>query len=300
MLQENENNWLITSMTGMGQALVGDSTLSIDCSIKSVNQKGLDIKCRLGSLSHFEPLIGKIIAQKLNRGRIDVEVSLNYQAPINNVGFDEKKAHGLLLALNNFYERLEGETILPLSMGDLISLPGVIAEKEEAPKALVKELLIKALNQALEDLLSSRLIEGQSMAINLRGMLNKSQSYIKEISDRCTNDVSIRFLKLKSRCDELFSGYNVSLERIYQESALLAERSDFTEELDRLVAHVDFFKATCALADCKGRKLDFLCQEMLRESNTLLSKAFDHSVSIIGIELKAEIEKIREQVQNIE
>lgn len=305
MYRENEElarNWSIISMTGMGHAKVDDNDLGIDCSLKSLNQKGLDIKYRLNSeLSYLEPLIGSLITKKLGRGRIDVEISLSFKNTDSEISLDIKKAKALVAGLNDFYGTLDEEMVLPLSMGDLLSLPGVLTQTEKTiSKPQLEVLTMKVLAMALEDLLHSRLKDGQAVAESLRKMLNKSQNFIKEIQVYKDQDVEIRFQKLKTRCDELFSSYSVNLERIYQESALLAERSDFTEELDRLIAHVNYFKTTCELLEPKGRKLDFLCQEMLRESNTLLSKAFDHRVSIIGLELKAEIEKIREQVQNIE
>mgnify|MGYP002136483106 CR=1 FL=1 len=286
-------------MTGIGQSKVLDKDFSISCSIKSVNQKGLDIKCRLGELNFLESKITAEIAKKLNRGRVDVEVVCSFNDAKAEISIDENKARSLLVAINDFTDSLKNETVLPISMGELLSLPGMLKQKSYSFEQ-VEPLAMKALVIALDDLYRSRVKEGQVMGQNLLAMIKKSQSYIKEIGDQRTKDVQSRFQKLKSRCDELFSGYNINLERIYQESALLAERSDFTEELDRLVAHVDYFNKTCEADLFKGRKLDFLCQEMLRESNTLLSKAFDHQVSILGIELRAEIEKIREQVQNIE
>lgn len=293
------DKWSIISMTGIGQAKVSDKDFSISCSIKSVNQKGLDIKCRLGELNFLEAKITAEIAKRLDRGRIDMEITCSFNDSKAEISIDASKARAILGAIDDFANSLKNETVLPISMGELLSLPGMVKQKSQSFEQ-VEPLAMKALAIALDDLCSSRIKEGQAMGQNLSAMLKKSQSYIKEISDQRTKDVQSRFQKLKSRCDELFSGYNINLERIYQESALLAERSDFTEELDRLVAHVDYFNSTCEANFPKGRKLDFLCQEMLRESNTLLSKAFDHQVSILGIELRAEIEKIREQVQNIE
>lgn len=302
MFKENESfvDWSIISMTGSGHAIINDGDFSLEMSLKSLNQRGLDIKYRMPpELHHFEPLINRVLSESFSRGRIDVQVALSYKGSENHATLDRKRAFSLIKELNEFYDCL-GDTVLPLSMGDLLALPGVITEQKVVSKEILEALLKSALEIALKDLVASRTSDGKALIQSIDGMLAKSHKLIKEIESLKGEDVKIHFEKLKGRCDELFSGYNVNLERIYQESALLAERSDFTEELHRLMAHVEFFVATCTKNEPKGRKLDFICQEMLRESNTLLSKAFDHKVSILGIELKAEIEKIREQVQNIE
>lgn len=302
MFQENNieglRRWSLASMTGMGSSVISDD-VSLECTIRSVNQKGLDIKCRLSAnLSHLEPLVISTISKRLRRGRIEVALSINEIASQVDSAFDRNKAHSWLRVLNDFYDDLEG--VLPLSMGDLLSLPGVITAKERGAQPKTEEMVKKALSEALDALVASRLREGLELSKSLKSMIDHVETLLSEIRAHRDQDVNIRFIKLKSRCDELFSGYNLSQERIYQEGALLAERSDFTEELDRLSAHVGFFGNICESEDGKGRKLDFLCQEMLRESNTLVSKAFEHKLVVLGIELKAEIEKIREQVQNIE
>lgn len=306
MFIENELNfldkkWSINSMTGMGHAKVGEGDLIVECMIKSVNHRGLDVKLGLSSeLRHLEPLVSLDLSKKLSRGRIEIRMSTGSNSPVSKPSFDEKRARVLISKLNDFYESLGDESILPLSMGDLLSLPGVMAQPESIMPEQLEIIAGRALSLAIDDLQASRIKEGEALAVILRSMIKKSHSFISRIGQERDRDIMVRFQKLKARCDELFSGYNLSQERIYQESALLAERSDFTEEIDRCAAHLRFFSEICEGQGLKGRKLDFLCQEMLREVSTLLSKAFDHGIQIMGIELKAEVEKIREQVQNIE
>jgi uncharacterized protein (TIGR00255 family) len=164
----------------------------------------------------------------------------------------------------------------------------------------VEQLFLEALQEAVIDLKQAKKSEGQQLANFLAQMLKGCTNVLRAIEIRSQASLKERFSNLKNRLNELVSDIKVDEERIYQEIALLAERSDFKEELDRLSAHIKHFDTICRLREQKGRKLDFLCQEMLRESNTLLSKALDPEVTRLGIDLKAEVERMREQVQNIE
>lgn len=289
-------------MTGLGRARANNEEVAIEVTVKSVNHRGIDIKYRLpNELVFLEEYCSSLICETVDRGRIEVQANIeSLMSKVSTMVFDEDRAEALLLRLQKLRERFP-KIDSRITMGDLMSVPRMVTDIEQVlPELDVKTLAIKALKEALTDLQASRGREGALLISSLKEMLRTCRDLIGSIGDAVNADVNLRFNRFKARIDELFGSYEINEDRLYQEFALLAERSDFKEEIDRLRAHVEHFDSICHEATAKGRKLDFLCQEMLRESNTLLSKAFDHSAMIKAIELKAEIERIREQVQNIE
>jgi uncharacterized protein (TIGR00255 family) len=288
-------------MTGIGRSRLSSGAMAIEIVIKSVNHRGWDIKYLLPSkLSFLEKDMGALIGDKLCRGRIEVLANIETLASDSEVVFDDKRVEDLLVKLVRLQEKFP-KIAMRMSVGDLISLPGMLRELDPSiAEEDLKTLSLKALEEALMDLGASRAKEGALLTKSLGEMLMTCRALLKAIEGATDSDVGKRFDRLKLRIDELFGEHRLVEDRLYQEAALLAERADFKEELDRLVVHVEHFDLICQKPLSKGRKLDFLCQEMLRESNTLLSKAFDHHTVLKGIDLKVEIERIREQVQNIE
>ncbi len=298
---DSRHGWFLVSMTGLGRASACSNNVMIDVVIKSVNCRGLEIKWRLpDEFDWLESSLGSMISEFLQRGRVDFNLSLS--SPFGEpsiITLDRIKATALIkdaLELNDQFHE-----VLPISMGDILSAPGVLKEHKATFDAeQLKPLIIATAQEAFLDLKRSREREGQSLSGVLFSMYQRSSELINTIALSQHDDVDKRFIRFKARMEDLFKHYDVSEDRITQEFALLAERSDFTEEIDRLKAHAEYFDALCQVPEPKGRKLDFVCQEMLRESNTLMSKAFDAAVTQRAIELKAEIERIREHVQNFE
>lgn len=295
------SDWKLLSMTGMGQASASNSTITVFATLKSVNHRSLDIKYRLANELHFlESDIGALIAKNCERGRIEIEVSCECSlTKSSKYVMDEERIQALLVQLKQLHSRMP-ELSLTMSVGDLLAVPGIMVQDHNWSPDDLKALTLTAVSDALTDLLKSRRHEGAILQQSFKTLLAFSQKIMEEIVDLSHNDAGKRFERLKNRLDDLFGHLSINEDRLYQEFALLAERFDFKEEIDRLLAHTVHFNAVCQEPAAKGRKLDFLCQEMLRETNTLMSKAFDQAITKKAIDLKAQVERIREQVQNIE
>ncbi len=288
-------------MTGSGHAHFVHEKLSFDLVVKSVNSRGLDISIRLPKeFAWLEADLYALASKNIKRGRL--EISLSYDALARNVGgtllFNEEQAQSLLEQLFKFADKFP--TLKPeITLGQLAAMGNLLVEKvPPSPLESLKTPALAGLEKALVELIKARVFEGHQLSLVLKSSLLRCAILVNEIKDRADSDVKNRFVAISSRVKELFS--NINPDRLLQESALLAERADFKEEVDRLIAHCEHFVKLCNDPEPKGRRLDFLCQEMLRESSTLLTKAFEHAVMASTIELKAEIERLREQVQNIE
>jgi uncharacterized protein (TIGR00255 family) len=245
----------------------------------------------------LEPLVQKYIGSQFSRGRIEIDAKLQTSERVTSFTIDEDAAAAIYAQISAMQMRFGMTT--PIAMGDVLSLPGVV--RVDAP-AMVELVALgeRVIMDALADLKKARAREGALLSIALRDMLNHSVMLIRAIVEMASNDTHQRFRRFKERFADLVGHFGLHEDRLHQEFALLVERSDFTEEIDRLYAHARHFADLCQNHDGVGRKLDFLCQEMLRETNTLLSKGGDSQITIKAIDLKAHVERIREQVQNIE
>lgn len=305
MQKENKvarnNDWRLASMTGLGHARVAFSSFNLEIIMKSVNSKGLDLKVRSSRELYFlEAEICQMISKTISRGRVEVGLNLELFEPPGAITFDHQLAADHIALLTSFAAN-QPVVVSQITLGDLLKASHLWKEKKTI---LSDEELRLAVNEglalALKDFEIARNHEGELLTKPLKESINLCRSIVRGISERSEEDVKKRFLTIAQRIKDLFASLEIDSERVYQECALLAERSDFKEEIDRLAAHIEHFSRICNEGGLKGRKLDFLCQEMLRESNTLLTKAGEHDVMTKAIDLKSEIERIREQVQNIE
>jgi uncharacterized protein (TIGR00255 family) len=297
------------SMTGYAMVRGEFEGWTVRVSVKSVNHRFLDVKLRIPeSLEPYEHRLRQAVRGRIHRGHLDVHVSVDpgEAAPVH-VNRELLKAY--VHAAEELRTQMGARTELdPVS---LLRLPGVITglasalpETEEGQEVLGK-VLEKYLQEALGKMDEMRRIEGRHLAEELRARVAR----IGENTDRVRELVSTLrpafSRRLEARLKELLNGTNVDPSRLAQEAALLAERSDISEELDRLRSHLQQFSKLLDGAGELGKKLDFLLQEMHREANTMLSKTpgvESEALAITGLalEIKSEIEKLREQVQNIE
>jgi uncharacterized protein (TIGR00255 family) len=297
------------SMTGYAMVRGEFDGWTIRVSIKSVNHRFLDVKLRIPeSLEPYEHRLRQAVRGRIHRGHLDVHVSVDpgEAAPVH-------VNRELLKAYVNAAEELRKQTggTAELDTVSLLRLPGVITglasalpETEEGQEELGKALE-KYLEEALGKMDEMRKAEGRHLAEELRtrvARIGEQTEQVRELVGALTPAFSRR---LEVRLKELLNGTNVDPSRLAQEAALLAERSDISEELDRLRSHLQQFSKLLDGAGELGKKLDFLLQEMHREANTMLSKTpgvESEALLITGLalEIKSEIEKLREQVQNIE
>jgi uncharacterized protein (TIGR00255 family) len=291
---------MIKSMTGYGKAEVSLEIDHITIEIRSVNHRYCEISVKLPRpLICFENDIRKTVAERLKRGKIDVFVQLDAvsaeQAPVVNVAL----AKAYHRAFSSLQEELGLEDPVPLSL--ILSQKDVLEVSDIEDRAEdMREGLLSAVASAVTAVESMRLREGSELGDDLRRRRSNLSCLIERISGRAPS-VPVEYAeKLKARLAQ-FDAENLPDDaRLAQEIAFMADRCDITEELVRFGSHLSQFDTALESGEPVGRKLDFLMQEMGREVNTIGSKANDGEISACVVELKAELEKIREQVQNIE
>jgi len=281
----------------------------IRVSVKSVNHRFLDVKVRIpDSLEPYEHRLRQAVRGRIHRGHLDVHVSVDpgEAAPVH---VNRALLHAYVGAAQALREQTGGKA--ELDCVSLLRLPGVITglasalpETEEDQEEFGR-VLEKYLIDALAKMDEMRKTEGRHIAEELRARINNIGSMAEQVRDLVATLRPAFARRLEARLRELLNGTNVEPSRLAQEAALLAERSDISEELDRLRSHLQQFTKLLDGAGELGKKLDFLLQEMHREANTMLSKTpgvESEALAITGLslEIKAEIEKLREQVQNIE
>jgi uncharacterized protein (TIGR00255 family) len=296
-------------MTGYATVRGEHQGWSIRVSVKSVNHRFLDVKLRLPeSLEPYEIRLRQAVRDRIHRGHVDIHVSVEpgNAAPVH---VNQVLLQAYLRAADELRQQTGAKAELDLV--SLLRLPGVIGglapelpDSEEEQEEFGK-ILETQLREALGKMDEMRRAEGRHLSEELRGRTMRIGTLVERVRGLVQTLRPAFARRLDSRLKDLLSGSSIDPARLAQEAALLAERSDISEELDRLRSHLQQFAQLLDGAGELGKKLDFLLQEMQREANTMLSKTpgvESEALAITGIalEIKAEIEKLREQVQNIE
>lgn len=292
---------MASSMTGFAriEALVGGENAVIE--VSSVNHRFLDMSFRLPSQwTVLEPALREIVKEQLSRGKVFVSVrygrSLGVAPPVR---LDTARARLYIDAARELMHLMSSTD--SLSLDTLITLDGVITPaEEEVDLEQIQEMLGESLKKALLQLNDVRNKEGAALIAAIEEHLQVLSGLVSKIEKRAPEIVSLYQEKLKLRIAEINAEINVKEERLAMEVAMMADRTDVTEELVRFRAHITHANDILASSGPMGRDLNFLVQEMQREANTLGSKLRDVEVSRDIIEIKTEIEKIREQAQNLE
>ena len=298
---------MIKSMTGYGRSECSKYNRKFVVEIKSLNHRYNDVSIKLPRVfSGFEDMLRKAVTKHVSRGKTDVYV--NYEAIGDadvNISFNEPLADGYIAALTAIKERYGIEDKISLSsisrFPDVISIAKGIADDEQAVEEL-REVLFEAVEEAVSNLILMREKEGAALKSDMLEKLLTITDMSGKIAKRAPEAIEIYKEKFIERLKENLSkaGVQVDENRLITEVAIFTDRACTDEELTRLSSHIDQFREILEKDEPVGRKLDFLVQEMNREVNTIGSKAHDVEITGIVIELKSEIEKIREQVQNIE
>ncbi len=292
---------MIKSMTGYGRVETSGKEVNIVVEVKSVNHRFLEISLRIPqALSPLELELKKKIGEKVKRGRIEVFIRVENQN-INGSGgiLNLEVARNYFTAL----QRLKDEFNLPDEIGlktlvgfrDIFSQP---AEIEISPDILKQ--IIDTLEEALNMLVRMRGEEGASIYRDMKLRVDSVRGMVELIKSRSPQVVIEYQRRLAERIKELTAGYALEESRLAQEAAMLAEKSDITEEIVRMHSHIDQFIGLLQSTEAEGKKIDFLLQEMNREINTIGSKSSDVEIARQVIEAKSELSKLREQAQNIE
>jgi uncharacterized protein (TIGR00255 family) len=292
---------MITSMTGFGrrQSPWQDGTVTIE--VKSVNHRFLETGIRLPkSMSALEDTFKKAIQQHCTRGRVDLTVSLQGgRGSTRSLQLDAELAKQYHQALRTLQRTLKlgGSIDIGLVAGfrDIVGLSDQPADEPKLAK-LVEKLGL----QAVQDLAKMRRKEGALLARDILERLETLRRWKEAVSGRAPSVSREAFDRMKTRVEKLLGEAIPDLPRLHQELAVYADRSDITEELVRLDAHMVQFEQTVQSSESVGKTLDFLVQEMGREVNTIGSKANDAAITASVVNMKAELERIREQIQNVE
>jgi len=286
------------SMTGFGSAAssLGDGQLRVE--IRALNHRHQDVRVRLASeLAECSFFLEDLARKSLGRGRFDLHGSLDGAGGPTHVAYDLEKLKTLYVALRDLSEVLGPDA--PISISTLALLPGMVTTRGR-DRGELEAALEAAFRGAVKELELMRSREGQFLKEEMTRLVGSIEKRLLQAEVRAKG-ASLRHRdRLKSRIQELLAGSELGSERLEQEVALLAEKADVSEEIARMKSHIHQLLSWFESNEPHGRKFDFLLQEMNREVNTLGSKSHDEELTMLVIDLKSDLEKLREQVQNIE
>ena len=293
---------MIKSMTAYGRGEYQKGDIVFVAEMRSLNNRYRDIILRIPkNYQILENELKSIISNRIRRGRVEVTVQLENNGETGPYNFE------LNLPLVDSYFKVFNELVERFGLDQEIELGSVLQMKdaiflkpEERDVAEMKIGFETALGQALDSLDEMRLKEGNAIRTDLVNRLGLLEKYLNTVDKRAPILVEEYREKLNDRINHMLKDVTVDDSRLAQEVALFSERSDVTEEIVRIRSHLQQFREYLSFDDALGRRLDFLIQEINREVNTLSSKASDSSISKVSVEMKAELEKLREQIQNVE
>ncbi|MGZ5584547.1 MAG: YicC/YloC family endoribonuclease [Usitatibacter sp.] len=288
---------MIASMTGFAAAAEESPQGSLAVELKTVNHRYLEFQTRIPEeFRPLEPAMREAVAARLTRGKVDCRVTFTPAPTAKRTLLPDAHAMASLLAASNDV-RTRFPEARALSVAEVLHWPGVLADVTLSADAM-KESVLALLGKAIADLDQTRAREGAKLEAILRERLERIAALAKDAEPLMPGAVKAFADKLAAKVAE--AGASPSDERVHQEIVLYAARIDVDEELSRLVAHVSEFRRVLDKGGACGKRLDFLCQELNREANTLGSKSVANDITRISVELKVLIEQMREQVQNIE
>ena len=291
---------MVQSMTGYSRSEMKDGEMVCVIETRSVNNRFLDLSVRLPrKFMEIESKIKKKIKENFSRGSMEINVSFNNEKKESNLTAD--------LDIAIVYKKILEELRSSLDMTQEVDLKDLLQFKEiikyEQPEENIDELwkvIEKNLDIALKKLREARILEGTALLEDILSGIKSILEKVEYIKTRQSVVLENYKKKLTERLSKLLEGQEINEDRLLQEAAIYADRSDISEEIVRLESHLKQFVILTKGHEAIGRQLEFINQEMLREANTITSKANDYKVSQIVVEIKAELEKIREQIQNIE
>lgn len=292
---------MVRSMTGYGKGIAENSDARVTIEMKSVNHRYLDLNIKLPKkLNFLESTIRNKISESVFRGKVDVYITLNehsdacYQVSINDAiaqkYYDSISAMADKLGIDN-----------DMKASSISRLPDVIElEEMEADEDSLKTLVLEALDACVAQFVDSRIAEGNRLESDLIAKMDEMLVLVDRLEARSPQIIEEYRARLKTKVSELLEDTHIDEARVAQEVVIYADKICIDEEMVRLKSHVSETRGVFELDKEVGRKLDFLAQELNREANTILSKSTDVEIADIGITLKTLIEKVREQIQNIE
>ena len=292
---------MVKSMTGFGRCEISEGTRKMTVEMKSVNHRYLDVNMKMPKkLNFFDASIRNLLKTYIQRGKVDLFITFEDTAETNfSLKYNQELAGEYLKYLQQMADTFGLENDIRVSTlsryPEVLSMEEVQVDEEE-----LWNLLEKALKGACEQFVETRIKEGDNLKKDLLAKLDEMLENVEYISVRSPQIIGEYRKKLEDKVKELLEDVHIEESRLATEITIFADKICVDEEIVRLRSHIEHTKETLEEGGAVGRKLDFIAQEMNREANTILSKANDLEVSNRAIDLKTEIEKVREQIQNIE
>ena len=291
---------MIKSMTGFGKSNLSINDRDYQVEIKSVNHRYLDISVKMPrQITYLEEEVKKAISSKIKRGKIDVFISFeNNSTEGRNIKINTEIARMYIEQLRNLAQ--EENILSDIQVTEITKLPDVLNISIEQDEDTIKKELINCVNIAVDNLLKMKEAEGNRIAEDLLKRINIIEEKILKISKLSTGLIEEYVVKLEERIKEILKTDIIDKSRIAQEVVIYADKTSIEEEVTRLKSHILQFKNLLKEEGAIGKKIDFLIQEMNRETNTIGSKANNLDIVNGVVDIKTELENIREQIQNIE
>ena len=300
MFPKRKVNEMIKSMTGFGKYndIMNDREYQIE--VKSVNHRYLDISVKLPrQLCYLEEIIKKEVSKNIKRGKVDIFISFNNNSQEGReLKIDKDLAKNYIKEIKDISR--EEDIVSTIDLVELLKLPDVLNLKYNQEDEQIKQEVISVLKVAIDQLVKMRSEEGNKIYDDLMRRIDTIESKIIKISEKSTGLIQEYVVKLEGRVKEILQTEEIDKSRIAQEVVIYADKSSIEEEITRLKSHISQFRNLLQSNEAVGKKLDFIIQEMNRETNTIGSKSNCLEITNNVIDIKTELEDIREQIQNIE
>ena len=286
-------------MTGYGKADEQNDQLVLSVEIRSVNSRFLDFSPRIPkSLQRFEDDAYKMVKQICERGRVSLSVKIDFIPGMKNgMILNQDKLEEYMTIVRDIQKTSKRDD--SPSMGDILRLPDILVKGEPNDDDELKEIFFITLTKALDEMRKIRLHEGENILSDVIMRLGLLKNIVDEIHTKSESNYDVILEQYKKKIQSIIEDISVDESRLYQEAAILSEKKDITEELIRLESHINLFNNQLESSENQGKKMNFILQEMGREINTIGSKTDIIQISHSVVDMKNELEKIREQVQNI-
>ena len=291
---------MIKSMTGYGKSNMSKNSREYQVEIKSVNHRYLDVSVKMPrSLSYLEEEIKKAVSAKLTRGKVDVFITFNNNSlEGRDIKINTEIARMYIKELRDLAESEGIAADIPVT--EISKLPDVLTIQNNQDDETIKNELLEVSSKAIDNLVDMRKVEGEKIAQDLLVRIQDIEKKVKKISSLSTGLIEEYVVKLNTRIKDLLQDQEIDEARLAQEVVIYADKCSIEEEVTRLNSHIYQFRELLNSNEAMGKKLDFMIQEMNRETNTIGSKANNLEITNEVINMKTQLENIREQVQNIE
>lgn len=291
---------MIKSMTGYGKSSLSINSREYQVEIKTVNHKYIDVNIKMPRIiSYLEEDIRKLVVSKIRRGKVDIQISFeNYSKDGNEVKINTELAQ---IYIQSLRELAEAENLSSnIEVTEITKLPDVLTIKSNLDEDETKEELLQVANEAIDKLIQMRKVEGEKISKDILGKIARIEHKNEEIFGLSTGLIEEYVVKLEARVKELLKTEELDKSRLMQEVVIYADKCSVEEEVTRLRSHIYQLRQLINSEEPIGKKMDFLIQEMNRETNTIGSKANNLEITNIVVDIKTILEDIREQIQNIE